>query len=148
MMRIGEASVMNDVVWVISPIDGREVVGARHAPPDWAELSPPLGARHVAQAMGACRWPASAAASSGVVDRMAALQGRDRPELAADGPPDALTPGGGRRLRRRARYMAPSPARRWPVRAGAEAGFGRFIRREPLGVVLVVAPWNYPCSPR
>jgi acyl-CoA reductase-like NAD-dependent aldehyde dehydrogenase len=25
-----------------------------------------------------------------------------------------------------------------------KAGFERFIRREPLGVVLVVAPWNYP----
>ena len=25
-----------------------------------------------------------------------------------------------------------------------KAGFRRFIRREPLGVVLVVAPWNYP----
>src|SRR2546423_14785846 len=23
-------------------------------------------------------------------------------------------------------------------------GFRRFVRREPLGVVLVVAPWNYP----
>ena len=23
-------------------------------------------------------------------------------------------------------------------------GFQRFIRREPLGVVFVVAPWNYP----
>ncbi len=25
-----------------------------------------------------------------------------------------------------------------------KAGFRRFIRREPLGVVLVIAPWNYP----
>src|SRR5204863_175213 len=25
-----------------------------------------------------------------------------------------------------------------------KAGFQRFIRREPLGVVLVLAPWNYP----
>jgi acyl-CoA reductase-like NAD-dependent aldehyde dehydrogenase len=25
-----------------------------------------------------------------------------------------------------------------------KSGFERFIRREPLGVVLVVAPWNYP----
>ena len=25
-----------------------------------------------------------------------------------------------------------------------KAGFERFIRREPLGVVLVLAPWNYP----
>jgi len=27
---------------------------------------------------------------------------------------------------------------------GARDGFQRFIRREPLGVVLVLAPWNYP----
>ena len=26
----------------------------------------------------------------------------------------------------------------------AGEGFHRFIRREPLGVVLVLAPWNYP----
>src|SRR5262245_629557 len=30
------------------------------------------------------------------------------------------------------------------VRTDEKAGFERFIRREPLGVVLVVAPWNYP----
>lgn len=31
---------------------------------------------------------------------------------------------------------------------GAKEGFSRFIRREPLGTVLVLAPWNYPylCS--
>ena len=27
---------------------------------------------------------------------------------------------------------------------GAKAGFRRFIRREPLGVVFTVAAWNYP----
>ena len=27
---------------------------------------------------------------------------------------------------------------------GAKDGFTRFIRREPLGLVFVVAPWNYP----
>jgi acyl-CoA reductase-like NAD-dependent aldehyde dehydrogenase len=27
---------------------------------------------------------------------------------------------------------------------GPKEGFKRFIRREPLGVVLVLAPWNYP----
>ena len=27
---------------------------------------------------------------------------------------------------------------------GDKSGFRRFIRREPLGVVFVVAPWNYP----
>src|SRR5438874_2941950 len=30
------------------------------------------------------------------------------------------------------------------MRVEPKAGFERFIRREPLGVVLVVAPWNYP----
>lgn len=30
------------------------------------------------------------------------------------------------------------------IRAEEQAGFRRFIRREPLGTVLVLAPWNYP----
>jgi len=30
------------------------------------------------------------------------------------------------------------------LRVGPREGFERFIRREPHGVVLVVAPWNYP----
>jgi acyl-CoA reductase-like NAD-dependent aldehyde dehydrogenase len=30
------------------------------------------------------------------------------------------------------------------MRVEDKPGFNRFIRREPLGVVLVVAPWNYP----
>src|SRR5688572_611916 len=30
------------------------------------------------------------------------------------------------------------------IRVEPKPGFQRFIRREPLGVVFVVAPWNYP----
>lgn len=30
------------------------------------------------------------------------------------------------------------------IEVGDEPGFRRYIQREPLGVVLVVAPWNYP----
>jgi acyl-CoA reductase-like NAD-dependent aldehyde dehydrogenase len=30
------------------------------------------------------------------------------------------------------------------LKIDGKAGFQRFIRREPLGVVLAVAPWNYP----
>jgi len=30
------------------------------------------------------------------------------------------------------------------LEVGKKDGFQRFIRREPLGVVLVIAPWNYP----
>src|SRR3546814_14606209 len=31
-----------------------------------------------------------------------------------------------------------------PVVAAEKGGFKRYIRREPLGVVLTIAPWNYP----
>ncbi|MCS7058132.1 MAG: aldehyde dehydrogenase family protein [Meiothermus sp.] len=45
----------------------------------------------------------------------------------------------------RARYMARiAPAALRDIPAEELPGFTRFIRREPLGVVLVLAPWNYP----
>jgi acyl-CoA reductase-like NAD-dependent aldehyde dehydrogenase len=45
----------------------------------------------------------------------------------------------------RARYMARiAPVALQDIPAEALPGFTRFIRREPLGVVLVLAPWNYP----
>ena len=31
-----------------------------------------------------------------------------------------------------------------PVVPEPKAGFTRYIRREPLGVILTIAPWNYP----
>jgi len=45
----------------------------------------------------------------------------------------------------RARAMlAMAPSALSPVRPAAVAGFDRWIQREPLGVVLTLAPWNYP----
>ena len=31
-----------------------------------------------------------------------------------------------------------------PVVAERQAGFRRYVKQEPLGVVMVIAPWNYP----
>ena len=31
------------------------------------------------------------------------------------------------------------------VQAGEDKTFKRFIKRDPHGVVFVIAPWNYPC---
>src|SRR4029079_16007949 len=31
-----------------------------------------------------------------------------------------------------------------PGQPGAQEGFRRVVRREPLGIVLTIAPWNYP----
>ncbi len=48
-------------------------------------------------------------------------------------------------LAERARYMIDiAPEALADLRPAPKSGFDRFIRREPLGVVLVVAPWNYP----
>jgi acyl-CoA reductase-like NAD-dependent aldehyde dehydrogenase len=62
------------------------------------------------------------------------------------GRPIAYTPNEIRRgFQERALYMCSiAESALADVRAEPKAGFERFIRREPLGVVLVVAPWNYP----
>lgn len=45
----------------------------------------------------------------------------------------------------RARYMMSIAEEKLAdIEASPKEGFRRFIRREPLGTVLVLAPWNYP----
>ncbi len=45
----------------------------------------------------------------------------------------------------RARYMIEiAPEALADIDVGAKAGFHRFLRREPLGVVFTIAAWNYP----
>ncbi len=45
----------------------------------------------------------------------------------------------------RARYMiSVADEALAPVKVSEKAGFMRYISREPVGVVLVIAPWNYP----
>jgi acyl-CoA reductase-like NAD-dependent aldehyde dehydrogenase len=45
----------------------------------------------------------------------------------------------------RARYMIDiAPERLADIPIAPKPGFVRFIRREPLGVVFTIAPWNYP----
>jgi acyl-CoA reductase-like NAD-dependent aldehyde dehydrogenase len=45
----------------------------------------------------------------------------------------------------RARYMASiAPEALADVAISAKPGFTRFIRKDPIGVVLTIAPWNYP----
>ena len=62
------------------------------------------------------------------------------------GRPIAYTPNEIRRgFQERALYMCSiAEDALGDVRVEPKAGFERFIRREPLGIVLVVAPWNYP----
>jgi acyl-CoA reductase-like NAD-dependent aldehyde dehydrogenase len=78
----------------------------------------------------------------------AVLSDRDAAALELSwqmGRPSSQTPGELRGFEERARRMiALAPAALAPIDPGDKPGFQRFIVREPLGVVLTVAPWNYP----
>ncbi|HWA43205.1 MAG TPA: aldehyde dehydrogenase family protein [Hypericibacter adhaerens] len=61
------------------------------------------------------------------------------------GRPIGQSPGEVRGFEERARYMiAIAPRALADIDVGPKPTFTRFIRREPLGVVFVVAPWNFP----
>jgi acyl-CoA reductase-like NAD-dependent aldehyde dehydrogenase len=61
------------------------------------------------------------------------------------GRPIRAAPGELRGLEERARYMIDIAEKETADIAVADKpGFTRFIRRVPLGVVLTIAPWNYP----
>lgn len=61
------------------------------------------------------------------------------------GRPIRSAPGEVAGLEERARYMVTiADIALADISVGSQAGFNRFIRRQPLGVVLTVAPWNYP----
>ena len=61
------------------------------------------------------------------------------------GRPIRHAPGEIRGFEERARYMlVVAAAALAPVEPGEKSGFKRQIKRVPLGVVAVVAPWNYP----
>jgi len=61
------------------------------------------------------------------------------------GRPRSQTPGEIAGFEERARHMIDiAPDALADVQIPVKPGFRRFISREPLGVVFVVAPWNYP----
>lgn len=61
------------------------------------------------------------------------------------GRPIAQSPGEIAGFEERARHMiAIGPEALADIAVEPKMGFTRFIRREPLGVVFVIAPWNYP----
>lgn len=61
------------------------------------------------------------------------------------GRPVSQSPGEVRGFEERARYMIGIAGRALAdLDVGEKEGFHRFIRREPLGVMLAIVPWNYP----
>ncbi|MEO4047148.1 aldehyde dehydrogenase family protein [Pseudomonas sp. CAU 1711] len=80
------------------------------------------------------------------VDAMLAMKDEIVPELAWQmGRPVRFGGGELRGFEERARHMIGiAESALADVLPAPKEGFRRFIRREPLGTVLVIAPWNYP----
>jgi acyl-CoA reductase-like NAD-dependent aldehyde dehydrogenase len=136
---------MTDHLRVTSPVDGKVRVErplasdaeiertwerARRAQPVWQQA----------------RVAERAALLSRAVDAFVADKDAIAQEITWQmGRPIRFTPSEVGGFEERARYMIDvAEAALADIEVGEKAGFRRFIRRAPLGVVFVIAPWNYP----
>ncbi|WP_223546023.1 aldehyde dehydrogenase family protein [Pseudomonas sp. A-B-19] len=136
---------MTEKVQLISPVDGRVYVEREVA--DAQQIEQALTAATNAQASWQRRSLSERAAyCSAAVDAMLSMQADIVPELAWQmGRPVRYGASELRGFAERARHMiAIAPQALAAVEPAPKAGFRRYIKREPLGTVLVVAPWNYP----
>ncbi len=130
---------------IVSPVDGKPyrtlaladgkaieaaLAAAQSAKKAWAQT--PLAAR--------------IAAVTKLVDSVLATKDANAEEITWQmGRPIGQTPGEMRGFEDRARHMlAIAPQALADVKPEAKDGFTRFISRDPLGLVFVIAPWNYP----
>jgi len=129
----------------ISPVDGsiylerpvagdteihEKFSGAHTAQPEWKKLS-------IAERAKYC---------NAAVDAMLAMKDDIVPELTWQmGRPVRYGAGELAGFEERARYMISIAEEKLAdIDPGDKDGFKRYIRREPLGLVLTIAPWNFP----
>lgn len=136
---------MNKIQKTISPVDGSVYVERELA--DERQLEEAIGLA----AMTQVGWRKLAVADRAVllhrmVDAMVAERDAIAEELTWQmGRPIKDSPGEIGGFEERARYMIDIAADALrDIDVGDRPGFTRFVRRDPLGVVSVIAPWNYP----
>jgi acyl-CoA reductase-like NAD-dependent aldehyde dehydrogenase len=135
---------MTEMVKIISPIDGR--VYAERPVASGAEINAAVSrARFAKLAWGEVTVAERVKIIGHFVDALLAMNDEIVPELAWQMGRPVRYGGEKRGVEERARHMiqiaieALSPAIRTE-----KTGFKRWIAREPLGIVMVIAPWNYP----
>ncbi|WP_333902939.1 aldehyde dehydrogenase family protein [Achromobacter insolitus] len=136
---------MTQELITISPIDGREVVRRPYA--SEAQIAQALADAQAAQpAWQALGVEARGRIVSAAVDRFVAAKDEIARAITIQmGRPLRYTPGEVGGFETRARHMIGIAAEALaPIQVPAQAGFTRFISREPIGVALTIAPWNYP----
>lgn len=135
---------MSGTAKIISPIDGSvyaerpflsetaiqsTVAAARTAQTTWAELSITERARYCRAALAA----------------LAAMQDEIVPEIAWQMGRPTRYGGENGGVQERGQYMIDIAEQALePYRPAPKDGFRRYVKHVPLGVVLVIAPWNYP----
>lgn len=129
----------------ISPIDGRLYVERSLADASAVDRTLDL-ARQAQREWRVTPLEARCALLGKAVDAFVAQRDDVATELTHQmGRPIAYTPGEVGGFEERAREMLRlAPEALEPVVLEPKPGFERFIQRDPLGVVLVIAPWNYP----
>jgi len=136
---------MADILRVVSPVDGSVYV--ERALASEAELDAALD--RAARAQKAWR-QVPVAERVAVVTRFVDAFATQSPAIAEEltwqmGRPLSQSPGEVRGFEERARHMLSIAEESLAdIGVAPKAGFQRFIRREPLGVVFVLAAWNYP----
>ncbi len=136
---------MTETLKTISPVDGRIYV--ERPLQSAADIDRALDTARRAQiAWGATPLTARCALLAKAVDAFVAKCTDIAAEITWQmGRPLRYTPGEVKGFEERARYMlAVAPEALAAVQPAEKAGFARQIKRVPLGVIAVVAPWNYP----
>lgn len=130
---------------IISPVDGSTYAERPYASSQ--EIQDALAQAAAAQAEWKLKFVAErAVVCTRAVDAFVEMKDQIAEELAWQmGRPIRYGAGEVGGFEERARHMISIASKALePVDVGNKAGFVRFIKREPIGVVLTIAPWNFP----
>jgi acyl-CoA reductase-like NAD-dependent aldehyde dehydrogenase len=135
---------MTETVKIVSPIDGR--VYAERPVASGAEIESAVArGRAARRAWGEVTVRERAKFLNHFVDNLLAKNDEIVPELAWQMGRPVRYGGEKRGVEERSRHMIDiAEASLAPSERPAKGGFKRWIAHEPLGTVMVIAPWNYP----